>query len=104
MRPGDHKSGFTLIEIIAGLCILGVLAAMGFMAAAHIARNYQWAKDNAHLAQKAQVALTRIAAELNFATDVQIQAGGKRIAYDAEYPDGTSAFGNNIGIQGNQTV
>lgn len=90
--------GFTLIEVIVSLVILGVLAAVSTIAIFKIVEGYQLAKDNAHLTQKAQVALTRIAVELNYATNVEIKGGegNPRIEYDAEYPDGTASEGNRI--------
>lgn len=97
-----NTQGFTLIEIIVALVILGALGAIGTSALANVIEGYQWAKDNAHLSQKAQVALTRIATELNYATDVQIT--GNTIRYDAEYPDDTTSAGNRIGVPGGQTV
>jgi len=97
-----NAKGFTLIEIIAALVMLGALGVAGTMALANVIEGYQWAKDNAHLSQKAQVALTRIATELNYATDVQIT--GNTIRYDAEYPDDTTSAGNRIGLPGGQTV
>lgn len=94
--------GFTLIEIIAVLLILGAIGAVGTMTLTNMIESYQLARNNSHLTQKAQVALTRIANELNYATDVQIT--GNTIRYDAEYPDGTSSLHNRIGVQGGQTV
>ncbi|MBS3731771.1 MAG: prepilin-type N-terminal cleavage/methylation domain-containing protein [Desulfobacterales bacterium] len=96
------RRGFTLIEIIAALVILGALGVVGTMALAKMVESYQWSKDNAHLSQKAQVAMTRIASELSYATDVKIS--GNTIRYDAEYPDGTTSARNRIGVQGGQTV
>ena len=97
-----NAKGFTLIEIIIALVILGAIGVVGTMALANVIKGYQWAKDNAHLSQKAQVALTRITSELNFATDVSIN--GNTIRYDAQYPDGTTSASNRIGVQGGQTV
>lgn len=86
--------GFTLIEVIVSLVILGVLAAVSTIAIFKIVEGYQLAKDNAHLTQKAQVAMTRIAVELNYASDVRIT--GNTIRYDAEYPDDTDSEDNRI--------
>ena len=92
--------GVTLIEVIVVLVILGALGVLGTMALTKMAESYLWAKDNAHLAQKAQVALTRISAELNYASQAEVDAG--EIKYQAEYPDGTAVNNNRIGIQGNE--
>lgn len=98
------KKGFTLIEIIVVLLILGSLGVLGAMALVHMIDSHQWARDNAHLTQKAQVALTRISVELNYAENVNIRGGGSRINYDAAYPDGQNIDNNNIGVQGNQNT
>jgi hypothetical protein len=50
--PTPHRT-FSLVEVIAVLVL------------ATIVRGYQWSADNAHLVQKAQVAMTRIAVELS---------------------------------------
>ncbi|MFW6011013.1 MAG: type II secretion system protein [Desulfosalsimonas sp.] len=78
--------GFTLIEVIVSLVILGVLATVSTIAIVKIVEGYQLAKDNAHLTQKAQVAMTRIAVELNYATEVEIPGNSNTIIYTAEYP------------------
>ncbi len=104
MAVKGRQGGFTLIETITVLVILGLLGVLGSMAAVNAVRGYKWAEDNAHLAQKAQVALTRIAVELAYATDVSVHGNGRRINYDAEYPDGTASSNNNVGRQGNQSV
>lgn len=93
--------GVTLIEIIVALVILGALGVVGTMALAKMAESYQWSKDNAHLTQKAQVALTRMAMELNYATKIK-EVTNNSIKYDAQYPDGTEFKNNLIEIQGNQ--
>ncbi|MCF8109853.1 MAG: type II secretion system GspH family protein [Desulfobacteraceae bacterium] len=90
-----NSRGFTLIEIIVALVILGVIAAISTAALVKIVESYQWTKDNAHLTQKAQVALTRIAVELNYATKIE-NVTGNSIRYDAEYPDGTASEDNRI--------
>lgn len=93
--------GVTLIEVIVALVILGALGVLSTMALTKMAESYLWAKDNAHLAQKAQVALTRISAELNYASQPVVVDPGT-IIYHAEYPDGTEANNNRIVIQGNE--
>lgn len=99
----NNHRGFSLIEIIAALVIMGALGALGTVTLVRMVESYQFAKDNAHLSQKAQVALTRISAELNHATE-DVKINGDRIRYDAEYPDGSESTRNLIGVQGGQTV
>ena len=62
--------GFTLVEVIASLVIVGILGAIAGMGIVTGLRGYLQAKENGHLAQKAQIALTRINRELMELTDV----------------------------------
>ena len=50
--------------MIASLLIVGILGAIAGMGLVTGMRGYMQAKENAHLAQKAQIALTRINREL----------------------------------------
>ncbi|MGD8954805.1 MAG: immune inhibitor A [Desulfobacterales bacterium] len=65
-----HCDGFTLVEVIASLLIVGILGAIAGMGIVTGLRGYMQAKENGHLAQKAQIALTRINRELMELTDV----------------------------------
>jgi prepilin-type N-terminal cleavage/methylation domain-containing protein len=65
-----HCAGFTLVEVIASLVIVGILGAIAGMGIVTGLRGYLQAKENGHLAQKAQIALTRINRELIELTDV----------------------------------
>jgi prepilin-type N-terminal cleavage/methylation domain-containing protein len=62
-----NKSGFTLIELIVVLVLLGIIGLFSGLFLVKMIQSYQWTADNAHTAQKAQVALTRIAVEMAFA-------------------------------------
>ncbi len=65
-----HCAGFTLVEVIASLVIVGILGAIAGMGIVTGLRGYMQAKENGHLAQKAQIALTRINRELMELIDV----------------------------------
>ena len=65
-----HATGFTLVEVIASLLIVGILGAIAGLGIVTGLRGYMQAKENVHLAQKAQIALTRINRELMELTDV----------------------------------
>ena len=67
--PG-HQAGFTLIEVVASLLIVGILGAIAGMGLVTGLRGYMQAKENGHLAQKAQIAMARIKRELMEITDV----------------------------------
>lgn len=103
MAIRTQNAGFTLIEVIAGLLLLAVIGVFGSMLLVNIVKSYQWAEDNAHLTQKAQVALTRIAVEMSYAEEntVVVDDNANTIVYDATYPDGSEVFGNRIERVGN---
>jgi len=63
----NKQSGFTLVELIATITLLGIVSVFGGMFLVQIVQSQQWASDNYHLAQKTQVAMTRISNELQTA-------------------------------------
>ena len=71
-----HCAGFTLVEVIASLVIVGILGAIAGMGIVTGMRGYLQAKENGHLAQKAQIALTRINRELIGLTDIVARDDG----------------------------
>lgn len=60
-----NKKGFTLIEIVVTLVIVGVTAALAGMWIVNLANGYIFAIQNANTVQKGQLAITRIAKEFN---------------------------------------
>lgn len=58
------ESGFTLIEIIATLVLVGILAVVAGVGIVTAVKGYMLAKNNAVIAGKAQVAMARITREL----------------------------------------
>ena len=64
------NAGFTLVEVIASLLIVGILGAIAGMGIVTGMRGYMQTKENAHLVQKAQVSMSRIGRELMELTDI----------------------------------
>ena len=60
----NNESGFTFIELIASLVILALLFTIAGMGIVMTAKGYMLTRENAHMAQKAQLALTRLNREL----------------------------------------
>lgn len=64
MRKENRQKGFTLIEVIATLIIVGILAAFAGLGIVSAVQGYMFAKDTAAIGEKAQLALARINREL----------------------------------------
>jgi prepilin-type N-terminal cleavage/methylation domain-containing protein len=59
-----QKNGFTLIEIIVTLLLVGILAAVGGTAIVQAIKGYVEVKENSATTQKAQMAMSRITREI----------------------------------------
>ena len=57
-------SGFTLIEIVVSLALLGLLTAIFGMGLVAAVRSHEFSRTNVHLSQKSQLAMLRIQREL----------------------------------------
>lgn len=93
------RNGFTLIEVIVVLIVLGIVGVFGSMFLAQIIKSYQFSNDNSQLTQKAQIAISRISAELSYvnSTDnIDADDSQNTITYSSSYPDGTSSVDNII--------
>ncbi len=73
------ESGFTLIEIIVTMVILGILSAIAGMGIITGTKGYLFTKENAHMAQKSQLAMARMSRELMVITNIS--------AKDSTQPD-----------------
>jgi prepilin-type N-terminal cleavage/methylation domain-containing protein len=62
------QRGFTLIEIIVVMIVLGLMALMGSFGLGRAVDGYNLARDNSEVSQKAQNALDRVAIELSHIT------------------------------------
>jgi type II secretory pathway pseudopilin PulG len=60
----EKESGFTLIEIIASLVLVGFMTVFAGTGIVTFTKGYLFAKENAHMAQKANLAMARITREL----------------------------------------
>jgi len=88
------ENGFTLIEIIASLLLVGFMAVFAGMGIVTFTKAYLFTKENAHIAQKAQLAMTRINRELMELLNVT-NASNTDITIDS--PSGIRTIGLNDG-------
>ncbi len=96
-----RESGFTLIEVIVSLIIVGIMTAVAGMAIVTGINGYVFARDNAVISQKARMAVPRISRELMELTDVTT-ADASRITY--ERPDGGGVITQTIYLDPNDDV
>jgi len=95
-----NQSGFTIIEIIVVLVIMGVLAVGLSIGLIKSVEQYIFASEATQLSQKAQLAMARIKKELTDATAVS-SISGNRIVYTRPYspPSCQQATGCQYSIQ-----
>jgi prepilin-type N-terminal cleavage/methylation domain-containing protein len=89
MKRLADKKGFTLIEMVAILMIVGVIASISGMAIVTGMRGYLFAKENMSIGQKAQMATIRLTREMMELMNVTTAEQG-RITYDRM--DGTRSI------------
>jgi len=66
----SNEKGFTLIEVIVTLILVGITAALAGMWIVSVANGYIFAKMNASTVQKAQLAMTRLTKEFSAISSV----------------------------------
>lgn len=90
MKRLRSRSGFTLIELIGSIVILGFLALIGTLGLLNVIDGYRFAADNAELSQKAEAALMRMTIELSYLVTNGILAGtATSINYRSDFGSGT---------------
>ncbi|MDX9821343.1 MAG: type II secretion system protein [Syntrophales bacterium] len=60
-----HKRGFTLLEIIVSLFLVGIVTAVIGLSSYHMVNSFVFAQKNADTLLKGQVAIARMVKELN---------------------------------------
>lgn len=70
-----HQAGFTLLEIVMALLLMGMLTAIAGMGLVLAVENNEFSRTNVHLAQKAQLAMARMSRELMELTAIHEVSG-----------------------------
>ena len=85
-RSPERQGGFTLIEMIASLAIVTILAAIAGIGLVQITEGFALSRTGAEMAQKAQLAMARMEKEFNNITDVSA-GSGLSIRFDSFHAD-----------------
>ena len=79
-----NKAGFTLIEIMVSLVLVGLIAAISGTAVITATRSYLFARENDAITQKAQLALNRLNREFIELSDIR-DANSTCVVYESPY-------------------
>ena len=82
MKKKQNRCGFTLIEVIASLVIIGIMAIMTSVGINKIFEGYLFTKDNAKTTMRAQVVLTRLMKEFS---SIETVANGSKTSLTYSY-------------------
>jgi len=88
----DRRSGFTLIEIVCVLVLLGLLALFGTQMLTTAVRGYTNARNADEVVQKAQMALQRMTVDLSYIVPTNLSGTSSSI----QYADTSGVVGNHI--------
>jgi prepilin-type N-terminal cleavage/methylation domain-containing protein len=93
-----QKAGFTLIEIIVTLVLIGILSVFVGLFMSSFLSSYFVIKNNSETAMKAQMAIDRISMELRDVSDVSVLTDNSLITYTNPLGAGRtiSIVGSNI--------
>ena len=81
------KTAFTLIEVVATLLLVAILAVSMAISLLPMAQGLMQVRDNAAAAQKARLAMARLTREFTTITNV-VASGSGAITYDFLVPNG----------------
>ena len=97
----QSQRGFTLIEIVVVIVVLGIMALMGSFGLERAMDGYNLARENSQISQKAQIALDRLAIELSH---IPFNGGLSRYAISAGTAGSLTYTANIVGVNEVHTI
>ena len=99
-----HERGFTIIEVIISLALLGVMGAFVGLGLTTVMEGFTRYKSGADLSRKTQSAMGRIMKEFSYISSIE-SGSATSIQYTAQYPPGfTSESGKLLSFAGSTVV
>lgn len=99
-RKPDEK-GFTLIEVIVTLVLVGITAALAGMWIVSVANGYIFAKLNAKTAQNGQLAMTRLVKEFSSISSIDLANTSHNIVTYTRYDSALGSVAAVVSLNGN---
>jgi prepilin-type N-terminal cleavage/methylation domain-containing protein len=75
LKINRNQKGFTLIEVIVTMVLVGIATILGGMLIVSVANGYAFARMNANTVQKAELAMTLLTKEFNAIESVSASSG-----------------------------
>ena len=98
MRIIKNSTGFTLLEVIVSLVLIGILATITSIGVSKIFQGYLFTKDNANTTLRAQIALTRLTKE--FSSIDEVVSGSQTSITYSYIKDGVSISNRKVSWSG----
>jgi len=95
----NNNKGFTLVEIIVSLVIVGIMAAVAGMGIVSMVQGYEFARENVVISQKAQLVMARLRCELMNLSDIDSGSSTESCIRDKVETD--SPYYRAIGLRSN---